>query len=71
LTFRGFSQKHPTVGTGSFLAFSYPHKVLGWLDIELLGHLVTDDHLLLATSAAHAFLRLAGNELLYPRQLSR
>jgi hypothetical protein len=59
------------VGTGSFLGFSHPHKVFGRLDIELLGHLVTDDHLLLATSPAHAFLRLAGNELLNPRQLDR
>src|SRR5260370_30997116 len=60
-----------TVGTGSFLTFSYPHKVLGWLDVELLGHLVTDDHLLLATSPAHAFLRLAGHGPLYTRQLNQ
>jgi hypothetical protein len=60
-----------TAGTGSFLAFCYPHKIFDWLNIELLSALVTDDHLLLATSPAHAFLRLAGNEVLYPRQISR
>src|ERR1700747_1715707 len=55
--------------TGSLLPLSPPHEVFSRFDIELLSSLVADDGRLLATLAADALLRAAGNDLFCPRQL--
>jgi hypothetical protein len=56
---------------GALLAFGHPHKVLRWLDIELLRRFVADDDSFFAAFTADALIKSAGNDLLFPGQSGR
>ena len=70
---RGWRRNHTTstTATGSLLSLGHLYEVLGWLYLQLLTFLVTDNQFLLATNAAPTLFCRTNDHLFHPRQVRR